>query len=839
MLRTSIKRELLHLLNTMIELHHKGLLNYNPNKMFSVLQDCQSAAITVGEYMEKSMENAEPYISILENYCETIYQLTERKSVSREIVSGLDKMIYDAIGFIKSAESKYQVVFFPYKASMWDSLESIWKASNDDAGCECLVVPIPYFQFDNREKTAHLCYEGDDFPPYVPVTNYKDYNLEKERPDIVYIHNPYDNHNYVTSVHPDYYSHNLKKYVNKLVYVPYYVSAGFVSETQKCVPVYNQMDYMIAQSENFKKGFKGLPYWNKILPLGSPKFDRVIRMCKGNKNIPEEWTRIIHNRKTVMLNTSINCFLNNGNIMIDKLRMLFDIFKAREDVVLIWRPHPLIKATIASMRPQLSERYYDLENFFISNKVGILDHTSDVTNTIAIADAYIGESASSVVHLFGAAGKPIFILDNYISEEFCEEQKRAITVADMIELDGKMWLVSLRCNGLFSMEEEAWDKLHFCGRVDKGAKWTCGSTKLLSDNGKIFLAAYDVTSINVFDIEQNGFIPISKEKNDNICAIGMTKYGNKIFYILQYKDEILEYNLGKTQWRSHEKIFAGLKAEANGCAYNVWDYSVYNEYIWTTTNYSNKILQFNMRNGQTKILQIGDTSRMYSGIVCDSENIYLAESHTGEVICVNRNNGKQVVYKMPKNFDVYSDGVNKVTAHRQLLDMGELIVTIPHNGNCMVIINKRSGESHLLVPDFWKPVTDMANGYDPRQGASYFAKVMDEKHIVVQRLNDNAIAQIDIGTEKYEIYYPRMSEESYIKFMDAQDGFEKVDIQDGFCCKESRFFSVTNFLNQLANGKLDNLREKQIESLSSMAANLDGTCGEKVHMLMMKKMEET
>ena len=32
-----------------------------------------------------------------------------------------------------------EVVFLPYKASMWDSLESVWKAAEEDPDCVAYV----------------------------------------------------------------------------------------------------------------------------------------------------------------------------------------------------------------------------------------------------------------------------------------------------------------------------------------------------------------------------------------------------------------------------------------------------------------------------------------------------------------------------------------------------------------------------------------------------------------------------------------------------------------------------------------------------------------------------
>ena len=117
-----------------------------------------------------------------------------------------------------------EIVFMPYKASMWDSLESVWKAADADPECDAYVVPIPYYDRNPDHSFGEFHYEGGEYPDYVPVTHYNNYDISKRRPDVIYIHNPYDDCNYVTSVDPRFYSRELKKYTDKLVYIPY--SAG-------------------------------------------------------------------------------------------------------------------------------------------------------------------------------------------------------------------------------------------------------------------------------------------------------------------------------------------------------------------------------------------------------------------------------------------------------------------------------------------------------------------------------------------------------------------------------------------------------------------------------------
>ena len=97
---------------------------------------------------------------------------------------------------------KKEAIFLPYKASMWDSLESVWKAADADPNCNAYVIPIPYFDKNPDGSFREMHYEGNQYPNYVPITKYEDYDFENRRPDMIYIHNPYDSMNFVTSVHP-------------------------------------------------------------------------------------------------------------------------------------------------------------------------------------------------------------------------------------------------------------------------------------------------------------------------------------------------------------------------------------------------------------------------------------------------------------------------------------------------------------------------------------------------------------------------------------------------------------------------------------------------------------
>ena len=76
---------------------------------------------------------------------------------------------------------------------------------------------------------------------------------------------------------------------------------------------------------------------------------------------------------------------------------------------LLWRPHPLIQATIESMRPQLWTEYDRLVRKYREEGWGIYDDTADLDRAIEISDAYYGDGSSSVVQVYQQTGKPIMM----------------------------------------------------------------------------------------------------------------------------------------------------------------------------------------------------------------------------------------------------------------------------------------------------------------------------------------------------------------------------------------------------------------------------------------------
>lgn len=417
----------------------------------TLLGDCQNGAAALGNMIEEAEGESCVTIPMLEEYCDLVYQIYEQVSggqiaSANKIYKTLKKSLKQIVLSVRNdIKITLEAVFLPYKASMWDSLESIWQAADQDPDCDAYVIPIPYYDRNPDGSFGKLHDERDQYPKNVPVVKFEDYDFEKRRPDMIFIHNPYDECNYVTSIHPFFYSKNLKQYTENLIYVPYFILNDINPDNPDevkgiehfCVtPGVINADKVIVQSEDMRRAYINVlseksgntagkrRYWEeKILGLGSPKVDKVLNTRKEDVEIPEEWLKIIEKadgswRKVILYNTSVGALLQHGEKMIDKMRQVFRIFREnKEDVALLWRPHPLIPATIKSMRPQLWTEYQSVVREYREEGWGIYDDSPDLDRAIAVSDGYYGDY-SSLVSLCRNCGMPVMIQNVEIYSEY-------------------------------------------------------------------------------------------------------------------------------------------------------------------------------------------------------------------------------------------------------------------------------------------------------------------------------------------------------------------------------------------------------------------------------------
>lgn len=450
-MRRYIKKEIIEIIHTLLQAIpqiQKLKLNGESSALQNLLADCQDAAVGIGNAVEEAEGEGTEAVAELTKYCELLYQLLIGDSCDTTV---LEQSLEKVIEHIKSLPERLEVVFLPYKASMWDSLESVWMAAAEDEQCDAYVVPIPYFDKNADGTLGNMYYEGEQLPEYVPVVDWKNYDISKRKPDIIYFHNPYDQYNYVTSVHPAFYAAEIRKHTDMLVYIPYFVSQNDVAEHFCKTPGVIWADKVIVQSKGIGNTYKRVymemlgeeqlkreaatgvrdeEFWkqlqiqadNKFLALGSPKFDKVHNTTRedAERNMPQQWREKIYytdeqgrekRKKVFFYNTSIQALLDNREKAIAKLKSVFAFFRTQPELMLLWRPHPLNESTIKAITPQLLEAYKQLIADYRTEGWGIYDDTADLHRSIALSDAYYGDGGSVPV-LYKEAGKPIMI-QNY------------------------------------------------------------------------------------------------------------------------------------------------------------------------------------------------------------------------------------------------------------------------------------------------------------------------------------------------------------------------------------------------------------------------------------------
>lgn len=440
------KEKLVELVATLTEASEQ-LEKCSSQKRVNLCGDIQEFVEVIFDYATSVLEHNEKLVTHLQTIYETLFKVVQGESTVKqlqELVCQLEIEVHNL------NPDQIEVVFFCYKASMSDSLESVYLAAKADPNCIAYFVPIPYYDrnpdrsFGTMHFEGHGCY-SDKFE----LTDWLEYDVEERRPDVIFIMNPYDDKNFVTSVHPSFYSRRLKKCTDKLVYIeyglPYWVYRNpeeipleEYRENGTVLPAYLFSDYVIdycnGLAGSHKQLLRAFNYFTKqfqisekdieecFVALGSPKFDKVICTRREDCKLPKEWKECIDNKKIVLLNSSLGEFLKaseptdssvSGQCTADcryfeKLRSILGEFTERDDVVLWWRPHPLLEATIRSMRTALYQEYMSIVHEFVNAKKGIYDCTEDLHRAIAWSDAMISDE-SSLLLLYAATGKPFYI----------------------------------------------------------------------------------------------------------------------------------------------------------------------------------------------------------------------------------------------------------------------------------------------------------------------------------------------------------------------------------------------------------------------------------------------
>ena len=850
------KKAIFDVLDTLEEAHKeykKYKKEKDMGKCISVLTSCQEAAVSVGNAIEKAEGEGTESVEFLEKYCEDLYQLSQGKkgiSLSTDLVNIRNK-IRDEIRVV------LEVAFFPYKASMWDSMESIYLAFKKIDDVNVYLVPIPYYNRKNNGTVEAMHCESDLFPADEPVTDWKAFDVRKIRPDIAFIHNPYDDMNYVTTVDPRFYSSELKKNVECLVYCPYFSTVGMIPKAQSLCKAYLYADYIIAQSQ-YQSGFydEHIPR-KKILTMGSPKFDKVIALAKErNENperfysrVPREWKERSEGKKVYFYNTSLTGLLGNTELFLDKMEYVFRIFSQNSKRALLWRPHPLIEDTLKAMRPDDYNRYIGIKQYFVDSNIGILDETPDISITVVFCDVFIGSGGTSITSLCAAIGKKMFLLDNTlvdkptlkdVTDRYFQIPKESyqdgyiITPDNMILKSKTLEQYSLRFQYVNNISDYMVQMYSKCCHY----------------RNEIFILPIHTENILVWN--QNGRtskVDLIHCNDQPYKFFDSFVYNHYIILIPNQYDYIVRIDMDTKEVRYIENLQSIYTS--NGCDFDIsyCNGCVYNNFLYIVVANNSKILRIDVLTMQYDLISIGeDTDKGYARIQYIPRNDNSNQKNDELILLPYKGMNVKIYYPeigKVRNYyikygDFYCSGQDKENVHDDLtpfssaIRSGELLFLAPYRGNMFLVLNTNTGVTREWKTSFsleWQPHNRYFTGGFKGEFIAYNDKYYWQSATL------RKLYAIEIHEDKCEIV-----KEISVNFDvdELKEHFQGFSVESPWWREYGLQEDAVNSLDSFLSGKVYGApfdQQKELDSFKKVAVNLDGTCGQHVCDFLMKKME--
>lgn len=834
-----VRDQVLDLLQTIWEIVNQTK-KLAPDILKQALADCSFAAQVVEKTLCDGFSKSN-FIRYKGAVCELKEQI---EKINTNIAQGLPytlvtKRIRAHLNFIRNLliadkEIKLEVVFMPYKASMWDCMESVWRAACADPRCEVYVVPIPYYDRITGGKFGAMHYEGGKYPAEVPIIDWKLYNLEERHPNIIFIHNPYDDKNYVTSVHPDYYSKKLKDLTDFLIYIPYFVSFNNIERHFcTCAGVLNA-DNVIVQSEKIRKSYISFLHEfenlysckgnfgnvnEKIVALGSPKLDKVV-IKRQDVFIPDSWKCKIYRhdgtkRYVVFYNTSIEELLRNSESVISKLKSVLEFFQGRDDVTLLWRPHPLSEATYKSMRPQLYNEYCAIINDYKQQNYGIYDNTPDMNRAITVADVYYGEWGSALT-LSLCAGKPALLqsINNTKQDQLFFRPCAATLYDDQIFMSFFLSNILLRYN----LSEGKVEKIHIIDDVfDKNLYI---SSERVDD--KIAFIPYMANKIIIYDIHTDAVVccclpeaPHAFRKKGNFMH--SITFGKKI-YLFGYSypgiiclnpltgETKLVVNMAEVMKENYAWDASSLFFDSWPCIYQDAIYTVVRQYI-AENRWNVALFKFEPESGKVKIipLMIDKENLVCSCVTTAGAFLYISFANDGMLVCYNPLNQQSKLISLPLR------AVRK-TFYRN----GKLYILHMDEKDTCYILSEINGIQPLNLPSF----SDVQYVTDGEDGSIIL--LLKNDCAVKMQFTDESIT---LKSYKFNwgIYRKTFVQN---RFIFAMEQACRSQIGSEFLLNEN-FYQLPDFIDQIS--LLMTYGEKQAQIFRNQFANPDGTAGEKIY----------
>ena len=437
-----IAAEMKEYLADSVEIIHEILLNKDSGLSYediiTYLSELQNNIVSFGTLTESIKGEDCKTVKLLEQYLEVIYKVAKYVQKFDEGISyeasaeskyaECDEGVKDTFASISEAidseiVNRRSVLFLPVKAKHFSSMRMAYEMEAATPDTDVYVMPLPYYykEYDGSFKDEMHIDTEEFIKANIPVTDYSRFDLSLLCPEKIYINSAYDEYNMAVSVDTRFYARIVKKYTEKLIYIPYFKLMEFDRANYPCwynmqyyctVPGVVMADKVYVQSENTRKVYiDKLNEWagdEKYTDIWEQKIDVYDESCEEHS---EDELRDAGSEKTIVWFVSAGSLAEFGDRYIEKAYRNLDVFALSKDKLkVLLNSEPFLDEMIKNYSDELYKKWTGFIDEF--NRSGIGEVVSQVeeksVEALLKANAYYGDP-SSICKDFILMKKPVML----------------------------------------------------------------------------------------------------------------------------------------------------------------------------------------------------------------------------------------------------------------------------------------------------------------------------------------------------------------------------------------------------------------------------------------------
>lgn len=580
-------------------------------------------------------------------------------------------------------EQRKKVLFLVYRAGWWGCFDELYREYKTDPGCQCSVVVLP--RYDRDPQTHEIIfdryqYDADAMPQDVEVTDFRKYSLQAERPDVIYIHNLYDNSNILDSVPIEYYSWNLKQFTPELVYVHHRLN---FTEQEKKYNIYHYVDKIYINTDKIRYSIP-VEFESKLEVRLSGIIPYLLRQQKL-KSVPSRESAV-----TLFISVGYGELYYGTDRALRKLEQVLGFLKGRRDFRVILHSDQELLDHFHELQGNVASEYIRIINWFVDKKIGVYDSSDNDYEAALSADICMTLGWNSVMHCFSVLGKPCFSLnqecrplpteDDLCTPSFwdcCVEGDEVTFVTNPLSMMCRMNLKTGRMMVLREVPDEGEGWVNYLDIQKRGSVY--------------YLLPYASDGLLLYDIQSGKY-----EKKYSPGAVNngnftkMISYRQYLYLIPRFYKGILRYDTKSGECRIYDDWVRELDQLASAKnqqePYFVWGIRQEESMLHMASSKASVIMHFDMETGTYQLEETG----IPDGIFLDME------WRDGKPILLQRMGRSVYTYRSPQvGWDVIYEAEECETPnvpYARCIQAGAKTVVFPQQAGHVLTLDEDNGQ---------------------------------------------------------------------------------------------------------------------------------------------------